>query len=96
MKIHDVRTYKSSEPLPREDQLAWKLAAVATDPECRTALANAGFTMDPKTGEIEQLAPYVGAFSARTAQIRANVDRHEAEWRTEHPGADPGPSWGQG
>lgn len=32
MKIHDVRTYKSAEPLPREGQLAWKLAAVATDP----------------------------------------------------------------
>lgn len=31
MKLHDVRTYKSAEPLAREDQLAWKLAAVATD-----------------------------------------------------------------
>jgi len=32
MQLHDVRTYKSAEPLAREDQLAWKLAAVATDP----------------------------------------------------------------
>jgi 2-methylcitrate dehydratase len=32
MKTHTVRTYKSAEPLAREDQLAWKLAAVATDP----------------------------------------------------------------
>lgn len=32
MKLHNVRTYKSAEPLAREDQLAWKLAAVATDP----------------------------------------------------------------
>jgi len=32
MKLHDVRTYKSAEPLPKQDQLAWKLAAVATDP----------------------------------------------------------------
>lgn len=32
MKIHDVRTHKSSEALPKEDELAWKLAAVATDP----------------------------------------------------------------
>jgi 2-methylcitrate dehydratase len=31
MKLHDVRTFKSAEPLAREDQLAWKLAAVATD-----------------------------------------------------------------
>ncbi|MFD2474749.1 MmgE/PrpD family protein [Amycolatopsis silviterrae] len=29
---HTVRTYRSAEPLPREEQLAWKLAAVATDP----------------------------------------------------------------
>jgi 2-methylcitrate dehydratase len=32
MQTHSVRTYKSAEPLAREDQLAWKLAAVATDP----------------------------------------------------------------
>ncbi|MEU3275366.1 MmgE/PrpD family protein [Saccharomonospora sp. NPDC006951] len=29
---HTVRTYPSAEPLPRERQLAWKLASVATDP----------------------------------------------------------------
>ncbi|GAA2010005.1 MmgE/PrpD family protein [Brevibacterium samyangense] len=29
---HEVRTYKSSENLAREDQLAWKIASVATDP----------------------------------------------------------------
>ncbi|MDJ0415393.1 MmgE/PrpD family protein [Rhodococcus opacus] len=29
---HTVRTYRSAEELPRESQLAWKLAAVATDP----------------------------------------------------------------
>ncbi len=28
---HEVRTHKSSEGLPREEQLAWKLAEVATD-----------------------------------------------------------------
>ncbi|WP_394619012.1 MmgE/PrpD family protein [Lentzea sp. JNUCC 0626] len=28
---HSVRTYPSAEPLPREEQLAWKLAAAATD-----------------------------------------------------------------
>lgn len=32
MKLHHVRTYKSAESLPREDQLAWKIATVATDP----------------------------------------------------------------
>jgi 2-methylcitrate dehydratase len=29
---HLVRVYPSKEPLPREEQLAWKLAAVAGDP----------------------------------------------------------------
>ncbi|KAB1642758.1 MmgE/PrpD family protein [Gulosibacter chungangensis] len=32
MKQHEVRTYKSEENLAREDQLAWKIAQVATDP----------------------------------------------------------------
>ncbi|HZW27191.1 MAG TPA: MmgE/PrpD family protein [Trueperaceae bacterium] len=32
MKLHEVRTYRSAEHLPREEQLAWKLASVATDP----------------------------------------------------------------
>ena len=32
VKLHEVRTYKSTEPLAKTDQLAWKLAAVATDP----------------------------------------------------------------
>ncbi|MFV0410306.1 MAG: MmgE/PrpD family protein [Paracoccus sp. (in: a-proteobacteria)] len=32
MKTHEVRTYKSAEPLAREDQLAWKIAEVAADP----------------------------------------------------------------
>lgn len=32
MKLHPLRTYKSSEPLPREEQLAWRIAEVAADP----------------------------------------------------------------
>lgn len=66
-------------------------AAVATDPEFRAVLAARGFTLDAETGEIEQLAPYVGAFSARTSQIHRNIDRYEADWRREHPGEEPGP-----
>ena len=60
-------------------------------PGFRAALAARGFTLDPETSEVSELAPYVGAFSARTAQIRRNVDRYEAEWRGEHPGEEPGP-----
>ena len=32
MKLHSVRVHPSSENLPREDQLAWKIAEVAADP----------------------------------------------------------------
>jgi hypothetical protein len=66
-------------------------AAVATDPGFRSVLAAHGFTLDPETSEIRELAPYAGTFSARTAQIRRNVDRYEAEWRSAHPNAEPGP-----
>ena len=32
MITHSVRTHPSSEPLAREDELAWKLASTAADP----------------------------------------------------------------
>ena len=62
------------------------------DPEFRAALAAAGFTLDPATGEVAELAPYVGAFSERAAQIGRNIDRYEAEWRAANPGQEPGPA----
>ena len=67
-------------------------AAVMCDPELRGALAAHGYTLDPDTGEVTQLAPYTGAFSVRAAQINRNVDRYDAAWRAEHPGAEPGPA----
>ena len=66
-------------------------AAVMTDPGFRTALARHGYTLDPETGEIAELGPVVGAFSARARQIEHHLDRYEADWRTEHPGEEPGP-----
>ncbi len=66
-------------------------AAVATDPEFRAVLAAHGFTLDPETGELAELTPFVGKFSARTAQIGRNLDRYEAEWRQANPGVEPGP-----
>lgn len=65
-------------------------AAVMCDPQFRRVLAQHGYTLDD-TGEIEQLAPFASRFSQRTSQINRNVDRYEADWRTEHPGAEPGP-----
>ena len=67
-------------------------AAVMCDREFRAALAGAGFTLDPASGEVVELAPYVGAFSERAAQIGRNIDRYEAEWRRANPGQEPGPA----
>ena len=65
--------------------------AVLTDPDFRAALAAHGFRVDPQTGEVVELAPFTGAFSARAAQIGRNMDRYEADWRASNPGAEPGP-----
>ena len=67
-------------------------AAVVTNPEFRAVLAEHGYTVDPETGELTQLAGYAAAFSARSRQIEANIDRYEAQWRREHPGEEPGPA----
>ena len=45
-------------------------AAVATDPEFRAVLTAHGFTLDPATGELTELAPYVG-----TVQCPHRADR---------------------
>ncbi len=66
-------------------------AAVATDPQFRAALAAHGYTLGG-TGEILELAEYVGAFSARAAQIGRNRDRYERQWTAAHPGQTPGPA----
>jgi exodeoxyribonuclease V alpha subunit len=67
-------------------------AAIMCDPTFRAALSAAGFTLEPTTGEVVELAPYVGAFSERAAQIGRNIDRYEAEWRRANPGQEPGPT----
>src|SRR3954453_8824365 len=59
-------------------------AAVTTDVSFRAALAAHGYTVDG-TGEILQLAEYVGAFSARAAQIGRNLNRYQQEWTQTHP-----------
>ena len=66
-------------------------AAIQCDPGFRAALAAHGYTLDTISGEIRELEPFVGQFSARAAQIGRNVDRYEAQWRTTHRGQEPGP-----
>ncbi len=67
-------------------------AAVMTDPGFRDALAAEGLTLDPATGEVRDLSPFVGRFSARARQIQTNVEAYETEWREAHPREEPGPS----
>src|SRR3954447_22707236 len=66
-------------------------AAVACDPQFRAALATHGYTVDG-TGEILQLAQFVGPMSNRARQIARNADRYEREWGAAHPGERPGPA----
>ena len=71
-------------------------AAVMSDPGFRAALARHGFTLDPATGEVTQLVPFAGRFSARAAQIGRHLERYEAEWRAANPGREPGPALRRG
>src|SRR3954447_23569030 len=66
-------------------------AAMATDPQLRAAWAAHGYTPDA-TGELLQLAPYVGHMSARAAHIAANMNRYERDWARAHPGDHAGPA----
>ncbi len=66
-------------------------AAVACDPRFRAALAAHGYALN-SAGEIRQLANFVGAFSARAAQIARNIERYESEWTRAHPGEHAGPA----
>ncbi|SDE33003.1 MobF family relaxase [Nocardioides lianchengensis] len=66
-------------------------AAVQCDPDFRQTLQRLGYILDASSGEIRELVPFVGEFSERAAQIDRNVARYEAEWRTTHPGEEPGP-----
>jgi len=66
-------------------------AAVMTDPAFRAVLAGHGLSLDPESGEVCELAGFVGPFSARARQIGANIATYEAQWRDTHPGEEPGP-----
>jgi exodeoxyribonuclease V alpha subunit len=66
-------------------------AAIACDPHFRAALAAHGYALD-SAGEIRQLADFVGAFSARAAQIARNIEKYELEWTRAHPGEHAGPA----
>lgn len=66
-------------------------AVIAAHPHLAQTLAEHGLTLDPVSGEVAELRPFNGVMSKRSAQIRRNLDRLEAEWEIEHPGEVLGP-----
>lgn len=64
---------------------------IAAHPELAEALNRHGLTLDPVSGEVLELEPFNAVMSKRSAQIRRNLDRLEAEWETAHPGEELGP-----
>jgi len=66
-------------------------AAVMCDPVFRQVLADRGFTINNQSGEVNELAGFVGPFSSRARQIGRNIERYETAWRDTHPGHEPGP-----
>ena len=66
-------------------------AVIAAHPQLAATLAEHGLTLDPVSGEVAELQPFNAVMSKRSAQIKKNLDRLEAEWEAAHPGEEPGP-----
>lgn len=66
-------------------------AVIAAHPQLAKTLAAHGLTLDPVSGEVVELEPFNAVMSKRSAQIRRNLDRLEAEWEAAHPGEVLGP-----
>ncbi len=79
MKVNEVRTYRSAEELPREDQLAWKLAAVATDP----------VPLDADVVEMigNRIVDNAAVAVASLARRPVRAARAQAQAHPRHPGA---------
>lgn len=66
-------------------------AVIAAHPQLAQTLADHGLTLDPVSGEVVELEPFNGVMSKRSAQIKRNLERLEAEWEAAHPGEELGP-----
>ncbi|MEX5274712.1 MobF family relaxase [Kocuria sp. CPCC 205235] len=66
-------------------------AVIAAHPELAETLSRYGLTLDTASGEVVELEPFNAVMSKRSAQIRRNLDRLEAEWEAAHPGEVLGP-----
>ncbi|OCA93157.1 hypothetical protein ACU21_01540 [Actinobaculum suis] len=65
-------------------------AKINTNSQLQEALAAAGFTFDPTTGNVKELEKFVPAMSKRRAQRNRAYEELLAEWKAEHGGAEPG------
>lgn len=63
--------------------------SVMANPVFREALARHGYTLNARTGEIDQLAAVVPAMSKRSQQVAANIERYARDWRAENSGLEP-------
>lgn len=95
MKLHEVRVHKSEENLAREDQLAWKIAEVATDPVAvspevtemvinriidNAAVAAASITRAPAIAARAQAEAHPAAPGSTVFGIDALVSPEWAAW----------------
>jgi 2-methylcitrate dehydratase len=79
MKIHPVRTYRSDENLAREDQLAWKIAEVATDP--------VAVTEEVSEMVINRIIDNAAVAAASITRAPAIAARSQAEAHPAKPGS---------
>ncbi|WP_454158554.1 MobF family relaxase [Microbacterium lacticum] len=66
-------------------------AVIAAHPQLAQILADHGLTLNAASGEVVELEPFNGVMSKRSAQIKRNLERLEAEWEAAHPGEELGP-----
>ncbi|UDF14013.1 MmgE/PrpD family protein [Antiquaquibacter oligotrophicus] len=95
MKLHPVRTYRSDEHLAREDQLAWKIAAVASEQLEPTtevtdmvinriidnaAVAAASLTRAPVVSARAQAAAHPVSRNGSGSTVFGNAEPTSPEW----------------
>jgi 2-methylcitrate dehydratase len=85
---HEVRTYPSSAGLAREDQLAWKLAAVATDP--------VEVSRDVTDMVINRVIDDAAVAAASFSRGPVRAAREQAQRHPPAPRALGAPLWGAG
>ncbi|MFC7430529.1 MULTISPECIES: MmgE/PrpD family protein [unclassified Agrococcus] len=94
-ELHHLRAHRSAEPLPREQQLAWRIAEVATDPVAvdadvtdmivnrvldNAAVAIASLTRAPVTAAREQALRHPYAPGATVFGVDDRVSPEWAAW----------------